>query len=355
MNVGRADALSYLWPLALACVAGVLLYLLSPILAPFLFAAILAYICNPLVERLVARKLPRTLGTLLVMALLIGAFALLLLILLPLIYREVGLLIERLPGYVDRLNEELAPWLKHRLGVELQLDALTLKRHIAENLQSGGDIGATIFSSIKISGLALLGLALNLVLVPVVLFYLLRDWGMLIWQVDRVIPRRWYARVTGLAREVDAVLAEFLRGQISVMLLMSAYYVFALWLAGLEFALPIGLLTGLLAFVPYLGMVIGLVAATIAALMQFDGVDGLLPVWIAIGIGQLIDGMAITPLLVGDRIGLHPVAVIFALLAFGQLFGFFGVLLALPASAILLVWLRQLRRDYLASGMYTSE
>ena len=191
-----------------------------------------------------------------------------------------------------------------------------------------------------------------MLLVPVVLFYLLRDWDKLVANVDSIIPRRYHDRVTTLAREVDEVLAEFLRGQISVMLLMSAFYVIGLWIVGLEFALPIGIITGMLVFIPYLGVMVGLILATLAAFMQFTSIAGVIPVWIVIGAGQLAEGMLITPKLVGDRIGLHPVAVIFALLAFGQLFGFFGVLLALPASAALLVWLRHLQKDYLVSSVY---
>lgn len=354
MTSNRSDDLRYLWLLGALCVAGVLLYLLSPILAPFLLAAILAYICDPLVERLQRRKVPRTLGTVLVMLLLFGLLALLLLILLPLIYKEARALIERLPGYLYRMENELAPWLQQRFGITLKFDTATLKDLVTDNLQSTEGIGAKIFASLRIGGLAVLGFFVNLLLIPLVLFYLLRDWGLLIERIDQMIPRRWHARVAQLAREVDAVLAEFLRGQLAVMLLMSVFYVGALWLAGLEFALPIGLLTGMLVFVPYIGAAIGFALATLAALMQFPEMGGVIPVWIAIGIGQVLEGMIVTPWLVGRRVGLHPVAVIFALLAFGQLFGLFGVLLALPASAVLLVWLRHVRTGYLGSKIYKS-
>ncbi|MGB8599060.1 MAG: AI-2E family transporter, partial [Burkholderiales bacterium] len=180
----------------------------------------------------------------------------------------------------------------------------------------------------------------------------LRDWDKLVANIDAIIPRRYHERVITLAREVDQVLAEFLRGQISVMFIMSAFYVIGLWIAGLEFALPIGIITGMLVFIPYLGVMVGLVLATLAAFMQFGSIGGVIPVWIVIGLGQAIEGTLVTPKLVGERIGLHPVVVIFALLAFGQLFGFFGVLLALPASAALLVWLRHVQKDYLVSSVY---
>lgn len=148
------------------------------------------------------------------------------------------------------------------------------------------------------------------------------------------------------------MLAEWLRGQMLVIVAMSAYYVLALWLAGLKFALPIGVITGLAVIVPYVGIVIGVFLAAAAALMQFETMNGVLWVWLAIGIGQAIEGMAVTPLIVGERIGLYPVVVIFALLAFGHVFGFFGLLLALPASAALLVGLRHLRAAYMASPLY---
>jgi predicted PurR-regulated permease PerM len=213
-------------------------------------------------------------------------------------------------------------------------------------------LGMKLIESLRIGGLALLGFVVNLLLVPVVLFYLLCDWNLLLGKIDRMLPRRWHPKLAGIAREIDTVLAEFLRGQIAVMLLMSALYVIGMWLVGLEFALPIGIITGMLVFVPYVGMLTGLVLATLVALMQFPNASDVIPVWIVFGIGQALEGMLVTPLLVGKRIGLHPLAVIFALLAFGQIFGFFGVLLALPASAALLVGLRHLGSRYLDSSLY---
>jgi predicted PurR-regulated permease PerM len=341
-----------LWWLALAAAVILLLYFLSPILAPFLFAAILAYITNPLVGWLERHRVPRILGTVLVMLLLLGFFVLLLVILLPLFIKEVRLLSERLPGYLLHLNDNLVPWVKARFGVELQFDLAALKKLLQENMQGADGLGMKLLASLKIGGLALLGFVVNLLLVPVVLFYLLCDWNLLLGQIDRMLPRRWHPKLTGIAAEIDTVLAEFLRGQIAVMLLMSVLYVLGLWLVGLEFALPIGVITGMLVFVPYVGMLTGLVLATLVALMQFPSAGGVIPVWIVFGIGQALEGMLVTPLLVGKRIGLHPLAVIFALLAFGQIFGFFGVLLALPASAALLVALRHLRNQYLDSSLY---
>ena len=352
MTTKRSDDIHYLWWLALVASVGILFYLLSPILTPFLFAAILAYICDPLVDKLEARKIPRTVGVVLTLIFLLVLFIALLLILVPLFERETQLFISNLPGYVDWFRAQIAPRLQ-TLGIDFQLDGASLRDSLVAHWQSAGGIAAKALPSLTSGGLAVVGFVANLVLVPVVLFYLLRDWDVMVAHIDEMVPRRWHARVADIARSIDQVLGEFLRGQILVMLLMSFFYVCALWLAGLEYALPIGIVAGLLVFVPYLGMVLGLTLATLAGAMQFQGIGGLVPVWIAFGVGQLLEGMVVTPWLVGERIGLHPVAVIFALLAFGQLFGFFGILLALPASAALLVGLRELRRKYLDSSTYT--
>lgn len=339
---------------ALLVLVGVLIYLLGPILTPFLFAAILAYICDPLVDKLQRRRVPRTAGVLLVMALLTLLFVGLILILIPLFEQEIKLFITRIPDYIDWFKLRVEPWLESTLGIAFSLDAAALKEAAQTHWKSAGDMALKALPSIKVGGLALLGFLMNLILVPIVLFYLLRDWDVLMKHVSQLIPRRYYDETTMLAREVDRVLGEFLRGQLLVMLLMAVFYVLGLWLVGLEFALPIGLIAGILVFIPYVGATLGFVLATLAALMQLQGLSGLIPVWIVFGLGQLIESFVVTPWLVGDRTGLHPVVVIFALMAFGQLFGFVGVLLALPASAALLVWLRHLRGKYLASNMYQS-
>lgn len=339
------------WLIA-AAAAVLLLYLLGPILTPFVAAGILAYICNPLVQRLAVRKVPRTLAVALVMGSLLLLSGLLLLIMLPLLEKEVGLFVTRLPEWIEAMRARLLPQLQQWFGISAEWDRQALKNLLLSHWQGAGGVAGKVLPWIGSGGGALLGALVSLLLVPVAMFYLLRDWDALIERLDELVPRHWHAKVREIAGEVDGVLAEFLRGQIAVMLLMSLFYVVALWLAGLEFALPIGILAGMLVFVPYLGMILGLSLATLAALMQFSGFGGVLWVWVAFGAGQLLEGMVVTPWLVGDRIGLHPLAVIFALLAFGQVFGFFGLLLALPLSAILLVALRHGKAWYLASEMY---
>ena len=346
-----ADPRLWGW-LAIALAAGVLLYLLSPILAPFLAGAILAYVLNPLVNRLTGRYLPRIVAVVLVLLFALALVAALALVIVPLFIKELGLMSEQLPAFLAWVNQQFAPWLKERFAIEFQLDIETVKQLAGSILANNQDLVAGLLGSLRIGGLALIAFFVNVLLVPVVLFFLLRDWNPLVARIDAMIPRHMHKRARTIFAEIDAVLAEFLRGQLIVMLIMSVYYSVALSATGLEFALPIGIITGLLVIVPYIGAFTGILLGTIAAVLQFDSMSGVAWVWLAFGIGQLTEGMAVTPLLVGERIGLHPVAVIFALLAFGQVFGFFGVLLALPASAALLVALRHMKAAYLAGSLY---
>jgi predicted PurR-regulated permease PerM len=342
-----------LWAwLAIALVIGGLVYVLSPILAPFLAGAILAYVLNPLVGRLTGRYLPRIVAVVLVLLFALAVVTALALVIVPLFVKELRMMSERLPAFLLWVNQQAAPWVKEHFAIDFQLDITTVKQLAGGILANNQDLVAGLLGSLKIGGLALIAFFVNVLLVPVVLFFLLRDWNGLVVRVDAMIPRHLHERARGILAEIDAVLAEFLRGQMIVMLLMSVYYASALSVAGLEFALPIGIITGLLVIIPYAGAFTGILLGTIAAAMQFESFTGVAWVWVAFGIGQVQEGTVVTPMLVGERIGLHPVAVIFALLAFGQIFGFFGVLLALPASAALLVTLRHLRAAYLASPLY---
>ena len=350
-GTGFANPRMWAW-LVIALIAAWLVWLLSPILAPFLAGAIFAYMLNPLVNRLSHRYLPRTLAVVLVLLLALVVVVAILLVVLPLFYKEARMMSERLPDFLTWLNNHVAPMVQAHFGVSVVFDLESVKQFMAQFLQSNRGLVTQLLGSLQIGGLALLGFLINLLLVPVVLFYLLRDWNELILRIDRMVPLKRRAQVAGLAREVDAVLAEFLRGQLLVIIVMICFYSVALWATGLEFALPIGIITGGLVFIPYVGAFIGTLLGTVAALLQFDTFAGVLFVWLAFAIGQVLEGTLVTPFLVGKRIGLHPVAVIFALLAFGQVFGFFGVLLALPASAVLLVGMRHMGRAYLSSPLY---
>ena len=328
------------------------LYLLGPVLTPFLAGAILAYILNPGVEWLTRHKWPRSVAAMVVILLTILAGILLVLILVPLFSKQVSELSLKVPLFLNQINEQLAPKLQEWFGVTLQLDSQSIRQFLAEHWQSAEGVLPRILASLKLGGLAIAGLVGNLLLIPLVLFYLLVEWNLIIARVDNFVPRRFIELVRGVARDIDAVLAEFLRGQLAVMGILAVYYALALWIGGIDFALPIGIITGLLVFVPYLGFATGLGLAIMVALLQFEGMGGMVAVAVVFGFGQMLESFFLTPRIVGDRIGLHPLAVIFALLAFGQVFGFFGILLALPASAVLLVALRRVNASYLDSSFY---
>ena len=334
-----------------------LLYLLLPVLTPFLIAAILAYICDPLVDKIclwgVGKfKLGRTLATVLVMLAIIGILASLTLILIPLLQKESLLLVQRLPDVIANIRATLEPFLQKQFGISLNVNPAKIQEIITKNWKTAGGMFGDVLISAGSHGMALIGLLANILLLPVVLFYLLRDWDTFVQKIGELIPRDFIGKTTQIAQEIDQVLAEFLRGQLAVMLAMSAFYVIGLWLVGLNMALPIGLVAGLLGFVPYLGITIGIVLALLVAALQFTSLAQVIPVLLVFGVGQLLEGMVLTPKLVGDRIGLHPVVVIFALLAGGQLFGFAGVLLALPVSAAFAVGLRHIKSSYLHSDTY---
>ena len=341
------------WLLSFTFITGWLIYLLAPVLTPFVTAAVLAYIGDPLVDRLELKKVPRTLAVALVFVLLSVIALILLLVLVPMIEEQLRILATKLPVYIEWIQATLLPWLNLRLSAfDVSIDLGSLKQTIKTGWQSASGVLSGLMQSITRSGLAVAAWLANLVLIPVVAFYLLRDWDILIQRINELIPHRSQAVVARLARQADEVLGAFLRGQMLVMLALAIIYSVGLSIVGLDLAVLIGFIAGLVSFVPYLGFIVGIVMAGIAALMQFQ--DGIHLVYIAMvfGVGQMVEGMLLTPLLVGDRIGLHPVAVIFAILAGGQLFGFIGVLLALPVAAIIAVLLRFAHERYKDSKLY---
>lgn len=339
-----------------AGVGGVILvYLLGPVLTPFFGAALLAYIADPLVGR-IQHVLPRTWATALVFLALSLLALLALLFAIPALQRQLTSLLEQLPRFLDWLEKTLLPWLHVKL--DLPPDVLSLasvRAWMQAHWAQAGSYAAQGLGRLVSSGFGLLGMLVNLVLVPVVTFYLLRDWPQLLAQIDNLLPRRWRPAVREFAIEADRVLGGFLHGQLLVMLTQGAFYAVALSLVGLAQALLIGSIAGMVTFVPYLGGVIGLSLALIAGLVQFGDVPHLVAIGGVFAAGQLLESLVLTPLLVGDRLGLHPVAVIFAVMAGGQLFGFFGVLLALPVSAVLVVVLRRALIRYQGSAWYAQE
>lgn len=345
-----------LW-LAVGLVLVALLAYLGPVLAPFIAAGVLAYALNPAVDWLSSKRfrnlsLPRTAAVIIVMLLLLAAILALILIVLPIMQKQIPLLQEKIPGALTRLNAFLSPILRD-LGIRVRLDEIGVRRLLSQYFATSGDeIWSSVLASAKVGSAAVLGWIATLTLIPIALFYLLLDWHAVLARMQNVIPRRWVGKVVQFGQEVDGLLAQYLRGQLSVMLVLSVYYSAALAIADFDVAVPVGVITGLLVFIPYLGFGLGLILALIAAVLQFEGLHGLILVAGIYGAGQVIESFFLTPRLVGERIGLHPLTVIFALMAFGHLFGFVGVLLALPASAILAVALAHLRTQYINSSFY---
>ncbi len=352
MNLSPAQRQTLLW----AAVAALLVWALTalgPVLTPFVAAGVLSYALEPGVRWLRRHRVPRVLAVLIVMLLALAAIVTVVLILLPIIQNEVAQVRQRFPLLVEMINEHLLPWINQRFDLNVRLDAEAVRKWLAQHLaDSGQDMAAMLFDYVR-SGWSAATQVLGLVfLVPVVMFFLLLDWPAMIARVAELVPPRWRAGTSDLLGEIDGLLGQYLRGQLLVMIALAVFYSVGLLLAGYELWLPIGVLTGLLVVIPYLGFATGLVFALISGMLQLGPLHGLVAVAIVYGLGQWIESFVLTPRLVGERIGLHPIAVILALLAFGTLFGFIGVLLALPLSAMVAVGLRRLRQAWLASDFY---
>ncbi|MBD8879013.1 AI-2E family transporter [Rhodanobacter sp. 7MK24] len=343
--------------LAIIAVIGFLLWRLAPMLTPFVVAAMLAYLGDPLADRLERLHMGRTLAVTIVFLVLLLLLGGALLLLIPLISHQVENLIQNVPRYVDWAEHTAWPWLQVKLHLDPRtFDSDQLIATIKEHIGSVGGVAGLVLGKVSRSGLGFVLWLTNLVLVPVVAFYLLRDWDRLVAAIDRLLPRSIEPTIAHLARETNAVLGAFVRGQLLVMLALGVYYGGSLSLvAGLSVGALIGMVAGLLSFVPYLGFITGFGAAIIAALVQYGDWNHVLIVCGVFVVGQLLEGYVLVPKLVGEKIGLHPVAVIFAVLAGGELFGFLGVLLALPAASVVMVLLHYLMERYRLSELYTEE
>jgi predicted PurR-regulated permease PerM len=339
--------------LAALLLTGWLVYLLSPILTPFVISAILAYLGDPITDKLETCRLSRTQAVLVVFFSMILLLALAILLVIPQLDFQIADAISRLPAYAAKVNQELLPWLAQRFGLEIApIDVQSLISALQANWQKAGGVADKLLQSITHSGSVVASVLMNLLLIPVVTFYLLRDWDIMVANIYRLLPKRAAPLTAALAGEVDAVLSSFLRGQFYVMLALGVIYSLGLSLVGLDTALLIGMMAGMISFVPYMGAIIGFTAACIAAVVQFHAFTQLIYVALVFMVGQTLEGTVLTPKLVGDKIGLHPVAVIFSVLAGGQLFGFLGILLALPVASIVMVLVRHVHDLYKDSAFY---
>lgn len=343
--------------LGLVLLLAALVWLLGPILTPFVIAALLGWLGDPLVDRLERSGRSRGISVVIVFVFMTMLLALALLVLLPLLWDQVQYLIDSLPRFAAWVKVVAIPWIEQRFRMDLAkyIDPSYLFALIQSHWAEAGGIAATVWGGLATSGMALFGILANIILVPVLTFYFLRDWDVMIERIRSLLPRPLLPTVTRLAQESDQVLGGFLRGQLSVMLSLGGIYAAGLWMVGLDLGLLIGFVAGLVSFVPYLGAFVGVSAAVLATLVQHGDLMHLVLVLAVFAVGQTLESFFLTPWLVGDRIGLHPVAVIFAIMAGGQLFGFLGVLLALPVAAVAMVLLRYAHERYTLSGLYGAE
>lgn len=348
----RSDLGRVLLVIAALALTILVVHQLASVLFVFAAGAMLAYVCAPLVDWMERRKLPRWSGVVLVLVIVVLAVVGLLLVLIPLVVTQVGALLDELPGLVDWYRTQVVPWAASTLDVQLPVDAERIRGMAREALRDGGTLMQRLLPSVTSGGLALISVLGTIMLLPVLLMYFLLDWDRMSRAVLELVPRERLPAVQALLADIDRALSAFIRGQFMVMLSLSVFYAIGLKLAGLNSALSVGIITGMLAFVPYVGFALGFLLGTFAALLQFHALTGVLAVWAVFGIGQLLEGYVLTPWLVGDRVGLHPLWVLFAVLAGGALLGFVGVLLAVPTAAVLAVLARHARRHYLASEAY---
>jgi predicted PurR-regulated permease PerM len=334
-----------------------LLWLLAPILTPFVLAALLGWLGDPLVDRLERAGRRRNVAVTLVFTAMALAVLLGLVLLVPTIESQIGTLVSSLPSYRSWFIDTALPWVEARTGFDITswLDFNYLIELVRSNWERAGGFATTLLGYMSRSGFALLAFVANVALLPVITFFFLRDWDVMVARVAALVPRDHIGTVSRLAHESSEVLGGFLRGQFLVMLILGVMYGVGLWAVGLDLGILIGVIAGLLTFVPYVGPASGIILGCIAALVQYGDWQHVAGVLVVFGLGQVIESYWLTPKLVGDRIGLHPVAVIFAVLAGGQLFGFLGMLLALPVAAVANVLLRYAQERYTHSRLYAGE
>lgn len=347
-----------LWWALTALATGVLLWWHAVVLAPFVLSLALAYVLEPLMSRLLRKGWPHALCAALCV---LGAFILLLtlgLLLVPIVLELGPRLQQQLPGLASDAWHQVVPWLL-QVGVKVPAELADLRPLLVKLFQSHANAwGTALLQSVRVGGSLLLTIGGLAVLVPVLAFYWLMDWQRLVQGWQSLVPVAWRPTVASVVNEADDVMGHYLRGQISVMLILSVYYSLGLWAFGFDLAWPIGVFTGLAMFIPYVGFGLGLLLALLSGILQFTAQGEpawwpLLGVGLVYGTGQLLESMVLTPRLVGERIGLHPAGVIFSLMLFAHWMGFVGVLVALPVSALLMVFVRRLLAMYRQSAWLT--
>ncbi|MEX2451358.1 MAG: AI-2E family transporter [Rhodospirillales bacterium] len=330
-------------------------YVLRDVLLPFVAGAGIAYLLNPLTTRLQQWRCSRTVATLLIMLVFTAVVVAVILLLFPLLQGQIVSFVERVPGYVETLRQKVVPYLEH-IWLSLSLSQeQELKDAAGEQAGSAIKWVGGVLKNILSGGLALFQLISLIVITPIVTFYLLRDWEKIVVKMDSWVPKHHADTIRDLARRIDDTIAGFVRGQASVCSILALYYGIALSAVGLEFGLVIGILAGLISFIPYVGASLGFLGSVGLAYAQFSELTPILMVGGVFIVGQILESYFLTPKMVGDRVGLHPVWIIFALMAGGALFGFTGMLLAIPVAAVIGVLARFAISRYLESPLFTGD
>lgn len=339
MDVPQRPRIFPRWVVALAVMGlvGLLLYALRGVLTPVFFAFLIAYMLDPVVDRFEARRIPRAVGIVILLTVVLGAMGLFLLFAVPAIGRDFSGFLADLPGALERLLARLEPQLA-ALGIPVPhtIDEAFIQFDLDKGQLADKAVGpATAVLTWLLGGtMSVLGALASLVIVPVFAFYLLHDFDRMTAAIRDLVPPNWRPFVVDVAREVDVVLGEFVRGQLIVMLLLAILYAVAYSIVGVRLAIVIGVVAGLLSFIPYVGGATALGLALLMCLIDWGGPMKLVWVGVAYGVIQLLEGFVITPRIVGEKVGLSPIWVLFALMVGSELFGFLGVLLALPAAAV---------------------
>lgn len=330
-------------------------YVLRSVLLPFVAGIIIGYVLDPIADKFQKMGMSRTWATVVVMLLLVLIFFPLLFLLLGIIQGQIADFLSALPNYIAALMKKIEPVFYELQSKFPDIDAEKIKSYLKGNMSNALKVSAKVIGGVISSGFAFVNIISLLLITPVVAFYMLRDWDTFIGKVNSLLPRRSKASIEQQAREINQIMANFIRGQLSVCVLLGCFYALGLYIVGLDLGIMIGFIAGIISFIPYVGSISGFIVSMCIALAQFDEVGQILSVVGVFVIGQFLEGNFLTPKLVGESVGLHPVWVMFALLAGGVLLGFLGLLIAVPVAAIVGVLVRHAIENYKQSSLYLED
>ena len=340
------------WLLAIAGFCGVL-WVLSGVLTPFVLALAIAYFLNPVVSWICKFGAPRSLGALIVLFTFIAIVTTATLLLAPLVQAQIVELISSLPTYVEKLQSELWPRIKDVLEHVPAVDMAKLQDNFSQHTNDVMKFFGRVLSQVVSGSMAIFDILALLLLTPVVAFYLMRDWPKMLAKVDSYLPVRHAPTIRRELQNIDQMIAGFIRGQALVSLALATFYSIGLSLAGLKYGMVIGLCSGILNFIPIVGTLIGIITSLTMAFIQFDTLGQIAMIAVVFAAAQVLDGYFLTPKLVGDRVGLHPVWIIFAVLAGGKLLGLLGVVIAVPFAGTIAILIRLGLRQYRRSKYFS--